>query len=147
TTVPKRSAARCHGFARALRPDRSESHPERSTTQDADRIAGDRGSDPLASSFPSCNDQGEAMTTLDNRPNTALLVIDVQNGVVGGAYERDTVVANVGNVVDKARAEEVPVVWVQHASDNLAEGSEQWQIVPELSPDDSEPHVDKRYPD
>jgi nicotinamidase-related amidase len=29
------------------------------------------------------------MTTLENRPNTALLVIDVQNGVVGGAHERD----------------------------------------------------------
>ena len=40
------------------------------------------------------------MTTLENRPNTALLVIDVQNGVVGGAYERDTVVANVGTVVE-----------------------------------------------
>ena len=74
------------------------------------------------------------MTTLENRPNTALLVIDVQNGVVGEAYERDTVVANVGSVVEKARAEEVPVVWVQHSSDNLAQGSEQWQIVPESSP-------------
>ena len=52
------------------------------------------------------------MTTLENRPNTALLVIDVQNGVVGGAYERDAVVANVGAVVEKARAAEVPVVWV-----------------------------------
>jgi nicotinamidase-related amidase len=49
------------------------------------------------------------MTTLENRPNTALLVIDVQNGVVGDAYERDTVVANVGTVVEKARAAEVPL--------------------------------------
>ena len=87
------------------------------------------------------------MTTLENRPNTALLVIDVQNGVVGGAYERNTVVANVGTVVEKARAAEVPVVWVQHSSDNLAQGSEQWKIVPELSPDESEPLVQKRYPD
>jgi nicotinamidase-related amidase len=70
-------------------------------------------------------DKGEAMTTLKNRPNSALLVIDVQNGVVGGAYERDTIVANVGTVVEKARAAEVPVVWVQHSSDNLAQGSEQ----------------------
>ena len=62
------------------------------------------------------------MTTLENRPNTALLVIDVQNGVVGDAYERDTVVANVGAVVEKARAAEVPVVWVQHSSDNLEQG-------------------------
>ena len=49
------------------------------------------------------------MTTLENRPNTALLVIDLQNGVVGDAYERDAVVANVGAVVEKARAAEVPV--------------------------------------
>ncbi len=87
------------------------------------------------------------MTTLENLPNTALLVIDVQNGVVGGEYERDAVVANVGAVVQKARAAEVPVVWVQHSSDNLAEGSERWKIVPELSPDESEPLVQKRYPD
>jgi nicotinamidase-related amidase len=87
------------------------------------------------------------MTTLENRPNTALVVIDVQNGVVGDAYDRDAVVANVGTVVEKARAAKVPVVWVQHSSDNLAEGSEQWEIVPELSPDESEPLVPKRYPD
>jgi hypothetical protein len=43
------------------------------------------------------------MTTLENRPNTALLVIDVQNGVVAGAYERDAVVANVDSLVEKAR--------------------------------------------
>jgi nicotinamidase-related amidase len=87
------------------------------------------------------------MTTLENRPNTALLVIDVQNGVVGEAYDRDIVVANVGTVVDKARAAEVPVVWVQHSSDNLAQGSERWEIVPELSPDESEALIPKRYPD
>ena len=87
------------------------------------------------------------MTTLDNRPNTALLVIDVQTGVVGEAYDRDTVVANVGTVVDKAREAEVPVVWVQHSSDNLVQGSEPWEIVTELSPDESEPVVQKRYPD
>jgi nicotinamidase-related amidase len=87
------------------------------------------------------------MTTLEKRPNTAVLVIDVQNGVVGEAYERDTVVANVGAVVDKARDADVPVVWVQHSSENLERGSEQWEIVPELSPDEGEPHVDKRYPD
>ena len=87
------------------------------------------------------------MTTLENRPNTALLVIDVQTGVVGDAYDRDTVVANVGTVVEKARAAEVPVVWVQHSSDNLVEGSEPWEIVAELSPDEGEPLVPKRYPD
>ncbi len=90
----------------------------------------------------------EAMTTLENRPNTALLVIDVQNGVVGGAHERDAVVANVGTLVEKARKEQVPVVWVQHSDDgNLAQGSDNWRIVPELTPDDAEPLVAKSYAD
>ena len=48
------------------------------------------------------------MTTLKNRPNTALLVVDVQNGVVEGAHERDAVVANVGSLVEKARQERGP---------------------------------------
>jgi nicotinamidase-related amidase len=87
------------------------------------------------------------MSTLENRPNTALLVIDVQNGVVEGAHERDAVVANVGNLVEKARRERVPVVWVQHSDEQLAKGSDKWQIVPELTPDDAEPHVDKSYAD
>jgi nicotinamidase-related amidase len=92
-------------------------------------------------------EQGEAMTTLENRPNTALLVVDVQNGVVEGAHGRDTVVANVGSLVEKARHAQVPVVWVQHSDDNLARGSDDWQIVPELSRDDAEPLVEKSYPD
>jgi len=87
------------------------------------------------------------MTTLENRPNTALLVIDVQNGVVGGAYERDAVVANVGSLVEKARREQVPVVWVQHSDAGLKKGSDDWQIVPELIPDDAEPLVEKSYGD
>jgi len=87
------------------------------------------------------------MATLENRPNTALLVIDVQNGVVEGAHERDTVVANVGSLVDKARQEQVPVIWVQHSDDDLERGSENWRIVPELAPDEAEPLVEKHYGD
>jgi nicotinamidase-related amidase len=87
------------------------------------------------------------MTTLNNRPNTALLVIDVQNGVVAGAHERDAVVTNVGSLVDKARREGVPVVWVQHFDKQLAKGSDDWRIVPELAPREAEPLVDKSYGD
>jgi nicotinamidase-related amidase len=87
------------------------------------------------------------MTTLESRPNTALLVVDVQTGVVEGAYERDTVVANVGSLVEKARLERVPVVWVQHSGEGLAIGSEGWRIVPELTPGDAEPLVGKNYGD
>jgi nicotinamidase-related amidase len=87
------------------------------------------------------------MTTLDDRPNTALLVIDVQNGVVGQAYDRDRVVANVGVLVDKARAAGVDVVWVQHNGDELPRDSTGWQYVPELVRRDSEPLVHKTYGD
>ncbi|HET8607550.1 MAG TPA: cysteine hydrolase family protein [Gaiellaceae bacterium] len=87
------------------------------------------------------------MSTLANRPNTALLVVDVQNGVVGGAHERDSVVANVAGLVERARREQVPVVWVQHADEQLAPGGEGWRIVPELAPAEAEPLVEKHYGD
>jgi nicotinamidase-related amidase len=88
------------------------------------------------------------MSTLDNRPNTALLVVDVQKGVVGHAHDRDAVVGNVGALVEKARAADVPVVWVQHNDDDgLARGTEPWEIVSELLPGDAEPVVEKQYGD
>ncbi len=87
------------------------------------------------------------MSTLENRPNTALLVVDVQNGVVAGAHRRDEVVANVGGLVGKARQEQVPVVWVQHNDEELVRGSDDWRIVPELTPGDTEPLVEKSYGD
>lgn len=87
------------------------------------------------------------MTTLPNRPHTALLVIDVQKGVVAGAHERDAVVANIGALVGKARAEGVPVVWVQHSDADLEPGTDPWQLVPELERLVAEPVVHKRYGD
>jgi nicotinamidase-related amidase len=87
------------------------------------------------------------MTTLDNRPKTALLVVDVQNGVVADAHDRDTVVANVATLVDKARTAGVDVVWVQHNSEELVPDSDQWQLVPELTPAAAEPLVHKQYGD
>ena len=88
------------------------------------------------------------MTTLPDRPNTALLVIDVQNGIVAGAYNRDGVIRNISTLIDKARAENAPVLWVQHSDDgDLSRGSESWQYVPELVLGESEPVVHKRYAD
>jgi nicotinamidase-related amidase len=87
------------------------------------------------------------MTTLPDRPKTALVVIDVQNAVVDGAYHRDEVIANINTLVDSARAQEIPVIWVQHEDDNLVKGSEAWQYVPELKRDESEPVVHKHFGD
>ena len=87
------------------------------------------------------------MTNLSDRPNTALVVIDVQNGVMAGAHNRDAVIANIKSLVDKARAEDVPVIWVQHTSGELERGSETWQFVSELDLGESEPVVHKTYGD
>jgi nicotinamidase-related amidase len=87
------------------------------------------------------------MTTLDNRPRTALLVIDMQRGNLHGAHERDAVVAKVASLVERARRERVPVVWIQHSDEHLARGSDGWAIVPELTPDEAEPLAEKNYAD
>jgi nicotinamidase-related amidase len=87
------------------------------------------------------------MTTLSDRPNTALMVIDVQNGIVTGTHQRDAVVANIGTLVDKAREEGVPIIWVQHSDENMPKGSDAWQYVPELARRESEPLVHKTYAD
>jgi nicotinamidase-related amidase len=87
------------------------------------------------------------MATLPDRPHTALMVIDVQNGVVAEAHERDTVVANIGTLVDRARSEGVPIVWVQHSDEGLLRGTDDWEYVPELARQESEPLVHKSFGD
>jgi nicotinamidase-related amidase len=87
------------------------------------------------------------MTTLPDRPNTALMVIDVQNGVVAKAHNREGVIANINTLVGRARAAGVPVVWVQHSDEGIPRDSVSWQYVPELARQVSEPLVHKRYGD
>jgi nicotinamidase-related amidase len=87
------------------------------------------------------------MTTLADRPNSALLVIDAQNGVIEQAHDRDGVVANIRALIEKARAAGIDVIWIQHHSDELPRDSEAWQYVPELVRDDAEALVHKAYPD
>ena len=86
------------------------------------------------------------MSTL-SRDGTALLVVDVQQGVVAEAHERDAVIGRIRRLVDRARASGAPVVWVQHDDDDLVRGSAEWEIVPELVPDEGEPVVPKHYGD
>jgi nicotinamidase-related amidase len=74
-----------------------------------------------------------------------LLVVDVQVGVVGEAWDSERIVRNVARVVGRARAEGVPVVWVQHSDEELPYGSPQWQWVPELVPAKGEPLIHKQF--
>lgn len=82
---------------------------------------------------------------LQGRDKTALLVIDVQNGVVDGAYRRDEVIRNIESAVAKARAAHIPVIWVQHSDEELIIDSDAWQIVSELIPLKGEALVRKTF--
>jgi nicotinamidase-related amidase len=85
------------------------------------------------------------MTIPAVRENSALLVVDVQNGVVEGAYKRDEVIANIEAAVAKAREAHVPVIWVQHSDEELVIDSDEWQIVSELIPLQGETMVRKIF--
>ena len=88
-----------------------------------------------------------AVTTLPDRPNTALLIVDVQRDVVAGAHDRNGVIANINTLVERARAADTPVIWVQHEDEGLPRDSDGWQYVEELQRDESEPLVHKHYGD
>jgi nicotinamidase-related amidase len=85
------------------------------------------------------------MATIREGNKTALLVVDVQVGVMRTAYNAEKVVSNIVKAVAKARAQGVPVIWVQHADEDLVYGSDDWQWVPELVPAEGETRVYKQY--
>ena len=85
------------------------------------------------------------MSNFTDRSSSALLVVDVQVGVMADAYERDSKIANMRLAIDKARAAFVPIVWIQHSDEELVLESPDWQIVPELEPLPGEASVRKRF--
>lgn len=87
------------------------------------------------------------MTTPATRPKTALLVVDVQEDVARNGHDLDQVLANINTLVTRARANDQPVIWVQHSDSDLPSGSDGWRIVDELSPAPDEPVVHKNYGD
>jgi len=87
------------------------------------------------------------MATLPHRPNTALLVVDMQNDVVKAAFARDTVIANIVCLVDQARRVGVAIVWVVPTDENLSRGSDGWKLTPPLVALDREPVIEKAYGD
>lgn len=87
------------------------------------------------------------MVSIPGRDAVALLVIDVQNDVVAGAHDREKVIDHIASLVDRARREQVPVVWVQHEHDEMPQGTPGWELVPQLERREDEPLVHKRYGD
>jgi nicotinamidase-related amidase len=87
------------------------------------------------------------MNIISEHKQAALLIIDMQNGVVANAYQRDQVIANINILIESARLNKVPVIWIQHSDEGLKENTESWQFVPELKRDDSELLIAKRFGD
>ncbi len=87
------------------------------------------------------------MATLADRPNSALIVIDMQNDVVAKAHNRSAVISAIRGLVDQARSHNVGVIWVQHHDEDLHRDTPGWQIVPELVPSPVEPVVFKSLRD
>lgn len=76
----------------------------------------------------------------------ALVVVDVQVGVMAEGWDAPRVIGNVARAVERARAAGTPVVWVQHQNDDeLPRESPQWQWVPKLVPRAGEARIHKRF--
>lgn len=87
------------------------------------------------------------MTTLEGRDRTALLVVDVQRDVMAASVDAERVVANIRQLVERARSAGTQVVWVQHSDDGLPRDSDGWRYVPELEAAQDEAWIHKTYGD
>ncbi len=85
------------------------------------------------------------MATIRKGNQGVLLVVDVQVGVVRKAWDAPRIIGNVARAVERARAQGVPVIWVQHSDDDLVHGTPGWQWVPELVPAASEALIHKHF--
>jgi nicotinamidase-related amidase len=86
------------------------------------------------------------MTETSTRPS-ALVVIDVQNDVMQAAWDSDGVVSRIATLIQTARDQGAPVVYVQHEDPGMVAGSHEWQVVDAIAPRDDDLRVGKRYAD
>ncbi len=77
---------------------------------------------------------------------SALIVVDMQNATFHGAakpHDADFVVRRVCALIDRARREDAQIVFVQHAGDGRAHGSDDWRLITALRPQYPDWVVDK----
>jgi nicotinamidase-related amidase len=81
---------------------------------------------------------------------TALLVIDVQVGLLSSTYHTEQILTNITDLVMRARKAEVPLFFIQHDGDpgsRLAVKTPGWQIHPAIAPKIGETVLRKRASD
>ncbi|MEO1304149.1 MAG: cysteine hydrolase family protein [Pseudomonadota bacterium] len=81
----------------------------------------------------------------------ALLVIDMQTGALDGKlipaiHMGEDLLTKAKTLIDAARREDVPVIYVQHNADEglLVKETEAWSIHPSIAPADGERIIEKR---
>jgi len=82
--------------------------------------------------------------------DAALLVIDVQCGVVADGWDREGVLKRISGLIGHARKIDVPVIYIQHEEEDyppMSRGGDDWQICDEVAPREGEVVIAKRYPD
>ncbi len=81
----------------------------------------------------------------------ALLVIDMQNALVEMGYRGDALLKTVGDLLDRARRDGVPVIYLrmEHTEGEgpLVYGTPGWEIHPAVAPQEGDAVLDKRNPD
>lgn len=85
---------------------------------------------------------------IDNRImgiESALLIVDAQNGVFNSAYKKDEIIEKIDQMISKARVANTPIIWVQHVDAELEMGSEEWAIVARLKQSPHDYYIEKSY--
>jgi len=81
--------------------------------------------------------------------NTALLVIDVQQGLFQKPtplYRAQELLDNISLLVKRAHAAHAPVVYIQHSTDrNLVEGTDEWKLHPAMQPEPRDIMIRKHH--
>jgi nicotinamidase-related amidase len=90
-----------------------------------------------------------APTTPLRHENAALLIIDVQRGLFNRPtpiYNADQLLKNIQTLVDRSHENDIPVFYIQHQNNSmLVEGTEAWELHPQIHPETGDRLVHKRH--
>lgn len=89
--------------------------------------------------------------------NTALLVIDVQHGIFMrkeydgmAVYNEDIFINNLKSLIQKARAVNIPVIYIQHMYEDfplMEKGEPLWEVHPAIKPESGDVIIEKYHAD
>jgi len=94
------------------------------------------------------NFQGTIKPT--RKRDLALLIIDVQNGVLGKeneTYQAATLLNNLENLIKRARGAAIPVIYIQHNEGDMKPCAPSWQIHHRVAPQHGDLVIQKANPD